>query len=229
MSMLDQRLRTVHGRMARACAAAGRPQGAVGLICVSKTQPAALIREAHALGERHFGENYVQEALGKLAELADLRRQLTWHFIGPLQSNKSRAVAEHFDWVHGVDSLKLAQRLSDQRPPGLPPLQVCLQVNISAEASKRGVCPGEVSALAQAVRALPRLCLRGLMSLPAPGDTDAHHRLAALREPGMDTLSMGMSEDLEAAIAAGATWVRVGTALFGARAGVFCRPSLSLS
>jgi PLP dependent protein len=159
----------------------------------------------------------VQEALAKLDALHDLRSQLTWHFIGPLQSNKSRLVAEGFDWVHSVDSLKLARRLSEQRPAGLAPLQICLQVNISAEASKSGVTPADLPPLAAAVRALPRLQLRGLMSIPAPDDATAHARLAALLQPGMDTLSMGMSEDLEAAIAAGSHLVRVGTAVFGAR------------
>jgi pyridoxal phosphate enzyme (YggS family) len=218
MSTLHDRITAVHTRIDTACAAAQRPPGSVHLLCVSKTQPADAVRAAHDLGERHFGENYVQEGLAKIAALAELRRDLTWHFIGPLQSNKSRLVAEAFDWVHSVDSLKLARRLSEQRPVDLPPLNVCLQVNISREATKSGVAPDEVPALAQAVAALPRLVLRGLMSIPAPDDAGAHARLAALRQPGMDTLSMGMSEDLEAAIAAGATWVRVGTALFGPRA-----------
>jgi len=217
MATLHDRITAVRTRIDTACAQAQRLPRDVGLICVSKTQPAQAVRDAHALGERDFGENYVQEALDKIAALADLRRHLTWHFIGPLQSNKSRLVAEAFDWVHGVDSLKLARRLSEQRPVDLPPLNVCLQVNISAEASKHGVAPDDVPALAQAVAALPRLKLRGLMSIPAPGDTGAHARLAGLLQPGMDTLSMGMSDDLEGAIAAGATWVRVGSAVFGPR------------
>lgn len=218
MSMLETRLHAVHARMQAACQSARRDPSSLQLVCVSKTQPASAIREAASLGERHFGENYVQEALAKLEQLADLRSQLVWHFIGPLQSNKSRAVAEGFDWVHSVDSLKLAQRLSSQRPPSLAPLQVCIQVNISREDSKRGVAPSEVPTLAATVRRLPNLRLRGLMSIPAPGDLEAHARLAALLQPGMDTLSMGMSEDLEAAVSAGSTLLRIGTAVFGARA-----------
>jgi len=186
------------------------------------------VREAFDAGCRQFGENYVQEALDKIAALADLRSRITWHLIGPLQSNKTRPVAEAFDWVHSVDRLKIAQRLSEQRPPHLPPLQVCLQVNISGESSKSGLSPAEVPAVAQAVAALPRLRLRGLMAIPEPaGDFNAQrapHRalrelLAALNAQGLqlDTLSMGMSADLEAAIAEGATIVRVGTAIFGGR------------
>jgi pyridoxal phosphate enzyme (YggS family) len=217
MATLHDRITAVRTRIDTALRAAQRPPGSVRLLCVSKTQPPEAVRAAHGEGECDFGENYVQEALDKMAALADLRRHLTWHFIGPLQSNKSRLVAEAFDWVHSVDSLKLARRLSEQRPVDLPPLNVCLQVNISAEASKHGIAPDDVPALAQAVTALPRLKLRGLMSIPAPGDTGAHARLAGLLQPGMDTLSMGMSDDLEGAIAAGATWVRVGTAVFGPR------------
>jgi pyridoxal phosphate enzyme (YggS family) len=186
------------------------------------------VRDAHAAGQRDFGENYVQEALGKIAELADLRSDLRWHLIGPLQSNKARDVAAHFDWVHSVDRMKLAQRLSELRPAELAPLQVCLQVNISGEASKSGAAPQDVPALARAVAALPRLKLRGLMAIPEPaGDLAsqrAPHRalrqlLQTLNAEGLalDTLSIGMSADLEAAIAEGATWVRVGTAIFGAR------------
>ena len=201
----------------------------MNLLAVSKTCPGSAVREAFAAGQRDFGENYVQEALAKVAELADLRAELRWHLIGPLQSNKSREVAENFDWVHSVDRLKLAQRLSDQRPPGLAPLQVCLQVNISGEASKSGVAPADAPALARAIAGLPRLRLRGLMAIPeVAGDLAAQrapHRalrelLAALNAEGLglDTLSMGMSGDLEAAVAEGATWVRVGTAIFGSRA-----------
>jgi len=186
------------------------------------------VRAAHAAGERDFGENYVQEALGKIAELADLRDEIRWHLIGPLQSNKAREVATHFDWVHAVDRMKLAQRLSDLRPPELPPLQVCLQVNISGEDSKSGVAPEAALALAHQVAALPRLQLRGLMAIPEPaGDLAAQrapHRalrklLEAMNAEGLrlDTLSIGMSADLEAAVAEGATWVRIGTAIFGAR------------
>lgn len=201
----------------------------VTLLAVSKMQPATAVRAAHAAGQRHFGENYVQEALDKMAALADLRAELQWHLIGPLQSNKTRPVAEAFDWVHGVDRLKIAQRLSEQRPAGLAPLNVCLQVNVSGEASKSGVDPAELAALAHAVAALPRLRLRGLMSIPEPADTlDAQRRphrqlrelLDRLNADGLalDTLSMGMSADLEAAVLEGATLVRIGTAIFGTRA-----------
>ena len=198
------------------------------LLAVSKTFPAVTIREAVAAGQHRFGENYVQEALDKMAELADLRGQIEWHMIGPIQSNKTRAVAEHFDWVHTVDRLKIAQRLSDQRPPELPPLQVCIQVNTSGEGSKSGVAPDEALTLAREVAALPRLTLRGVMALPAPtADAAEQNRQLAdvrvvydhLRSQGLplDTLSMGMSADLEAAVAQGSTMVRVGTALFGQR------------
>ncbi len=228
MTSVIGNLQRVRSRIAAACEAAGRPVDGVTLLAVSKTQPAAAVRQAVAAGHRAFGENYVQEALDKIAALADLRAQLEWHLIGPLQSNKTRPVAESFDWVQSVDRLKIAQRLSEQRPSGLAPLQVCLQVNISGEASKSGLAPAEVLALARAVAALPRLRLRGLMAIPEPaGDLAAQrapHRalrelLAALNDLGgaLDTLSMGMSADLEAAIAEGATLVRVGTALFGAR------------
>jgi pyridoxal phosphate enzyme (YggS family) len=200
----------------------------VRLLAVSKTQPADAVRAAFAAGHRAFGENYVQEALDKIAALADLRAQLEWHLIGPLQSNKTRAVAEAFDWVHSVDRLKVAQRLSQQRPPTLPPLQLCLQVNVSGEESKSGLAPAELPEVARAVAALPQLRLRGLMSIPAPAQgfeaQRAAHRalrelLEALNAQGLalDTLSMGMSDDLEAAIAEGSTIVRVGTAVFGAR------------
>ena len=198
------------------------------LLAVSKTFPAVTIREAVAAGQHRFGENYVQEALDKMAELDDLRSQIEWHMIGPIQSNKTRAVAEHFDWVHTVDRLKIAQRLSDQRPPELPPLQVCIQVNTSGEGSKSGVAPDEALTLAREVAALPRLTLRGVMALPAPtADAAEQNRQLAdvrivydhLRSQGLplDTLSMGMSADLEAAVAQGSTMVRVGTALFGQR------------
>jgi pyridoxal phosphate enzyme (YggS family) len=198
------------------------------LLAVSKTFPAEDVRAAHAAGQREFGENYVQEALAKIESLADLRASLEWHFIGPLQSNKTRPVAEHFDWVHSVDRLKIAQRLSEQRPDHLPPLNVCLQVNVSGEASKSGVGIAEAVEVAQEIAALPKLNLRGLMSIPEPaGDIDAqrapHHQLhelfERLRNDGLelDTLSMGMSSDLEAAVLEGATIVRVGTAIFGAR------------
>ena len=201
----------------------------VRLLAVSKTQDAQAVREAAACGLADFGENYVQEALEKIAALAPLRAQLRWHLVGPLQSNKTRVVAEAFDWVHTLDRLRIAQRLSEQRPPQLPPLQVCVQVNVSGQASKSGVSLQELDALAHAVAALPRLRLRGLMAIPEPTDDPQAQRgphrllalrLAELRRQGLDldTLSMGMSDDLEAAIAEGATIVRVGTALFGPRA-----------
>ena len=218
-------LQATKNRITAACVSAGRPPDAVQLLSVSKTFPAAAVREAHAAGARAFGENYVQEGLAKIGELIDLRAQLEWHLIGPLQSNKTRPVAEQFDWVHTVDRLKVAQRLSEQRPPGLPPLNICLQVNVSGEASKSGVLPGEVAALARQVVGLPRLRLRGLMAIPEPGPgaLAQHQAMAALyqalQDEGLplDTLSLGMSADLEAAIAAGSTMVRVGTAIFGAR------------
>jgi pyridoxal phosphate enzyme (YggS family) len=225
---IEDNLQSVHRRIGEACAAGGRSAGSVQLLAVSKTFPADAVREAHAAGQRAFGENYVQEALAKIAALADLRSQLEWHLIGPLQSNKTRDVAAAFDWVHSVDRLKIAERLSAQRPADLPPLQLCLQVNISGEASKSGLLPAEVAAVATAVSQLPRVVLRGLMAIPEPvADPQAQrvpHRalrelLAALNAGGLalDTLSMGMSADLEAAIAEGATLVRVGTAIFGGR------------
>ena len=228
MATIDTRLQTVKGRIAKACAQAGRDVQSVTLLAVSKTQDAQAVREAAERGQADFGETYVQEALDKLAELAPLRARLRWHLIGPLQSNKTRLVAEAFDWVHTVDRLKIAQRLAEQRPPQLAPLQVCLQVNVSGEASKSGVAPAELPALAHAVAALPRLRLRGLMAIPEPAHDPAAQRaphrllatlLAELRAQGLalDTLSMGMSADLEAAVAEGATIVRVGTALFGER------------
>ncbi len=228
MLSIAENLETVRQRLARAAARAGRGPDTVALLAVSKTCPAEAVRAAYAAGQRAFGENYVQEALDKIHALADLRATLDWHLIGPLQSNKTRVVAEAFDWVHSVDRLKIAQRLSEQRPAWLPPLNVCLQVNVSGEASKSGVAPQEVPALAQAVAALPRLRLRGLMSIPEPAESEASQRvphrllhacLTQLQAQGLrlDTLSMGMSADVEAAVLEGATWVRVGTAIFGAR------------
>ena len=228
MATIAANIQQVHQRIARACAAAQRPVQSVTLLTVSKTFPPDALREAHAAGARDFGENYVQEGVDKIAALADLRGELVWHLIGPLQSNKTRIVAEQFDWVHSVDRLKIAQRLSEQRPAALPPLQLCLQVNVSGEASKSGVAPAELAPLAHAVAALPRLRLRGLMSIPEPTDDPAlqaaSHRalrelLQRLQAEGLalDTLSMGMSGDLEAAIAEGSTMVRVGTAIFGQR------------
>ena len=228
MATIDCNLLEVNGRIARACEMAGRPVPSVTLLAVSKTQPPQAVRVALAAGQARFGENYVAEALDKMAALADLRPRLEWHLIGPLQANKTRAVAERFDWVHSLDRLRIAERLSAQRPPDLPPLQVCLQVNISGEDSKSGLAPAEVPALARAVAGLPGLRLRGLMAIPEPAsDVEAQRRphralrelLEALRRDGLelDTLSMGMTADLEAAVAEGATIVRIGTAVFGAR------------
>ena len=226
MSTIADNIAQVAERIRNACQAVQRDPHSVQLLAVSKTKPAAALREAHAAGLRDFGENYLQEALGKQQELADL--PLSWHFIGPIQSNKTRAIAEHFDWVHSVDRLKIAQRLSEQRPAELPPLNICIQVNVSGEASKSGCAPADLPALASAIGALPRLQLRGLMAIPEPTEDRAAQDAAfaavqrlnndlrdSLKLP-LDTLSMGMSHDLEAAIAQGATWVRIGTALFGA-------------
>ncbi len=230
MSSFDHNRQEVKRRISHASVDAGRDANKVTLLAVSKTRSADEVRAAWLAGQREFGENYVQEALDKQDRLSDLRGQIEWHLIGPLQSNKTRPVAERFDWVHSVDRLKLAERLALQRPPGLAPLQLTLQVNISAEASKGGVAPADTLALARAVAALPpdRVRLRGLMAIPAPAtgfeaQRRPHRALRelfdALRAEGLalDTLSMGMSDDLEAAIAEGATIVRVGTALFGAR------------
>lgn len=223
MSTIAENIAKVGERIRAAAQASGRDLDHIGLLAVSKTKPAAAVREAYAAGIRDFGENYLQEALEKQAELSEL--PLIWHFIGPIQSNKTKPIAEHFAWVHSVDRLKIAQRLSAQRPTGLPPLNICLQVNVSAEDSKSGCAPAELAALAQAVSQLPNLRLRGLMAIPEPTDDVAAQRaaFARLRELRnglplpLDTLSMGMSHDLAAAIAEGATWVRIGTALFGAR------------
>jgi len=223
MSTIADNLSALAARIQRAAEAVGRDPASVHLLAVSKTKPASAIREIHAAGVRDVGENYLQEALGKQQELGDL--PLIWHFIGPIQSNKTKAIAEHFDWVHSVDRLKIAQRLSEQRPQGLPPLNICLQVNVSGEDSKSGCAAADLPALAHAVAALPNLRLRGLMAIPEPSEDRAEQEaaFATLRQLqdslnlGLDTLSMGMSHDLEAAIAQGATWVRIGTALFGAR------------
>ncbi|CAJ94180.1 Pyridoxal 5'-phosphate homeostasis protein YggS, UPF0001 family [Cupriavidus necator] len=228
MSVIAANLQAVHQRIAAAAQQAGRQPADIALLAVSKTVPPDRIRAAYAAGQVAFGENYVQEGVDKIAALADLRHRLQWHFIGPLQSNKTRLVAEHFDWVHAVDRLRIAERLSAQRPAGMAALQVCIQVNISGEASKSGVAPAEVPGLAHAVAALPGLRLRGLMAIPEPEHDPAAQRrpfaamramLQALRTDGLDldTLSMGMSGDMEAAIAEGATLVRIGTAIFGAR------------
>jgi pyridoxal phosphate enzyme (YggS family) len=226
MATIASNFQQVSERIANACNAARRPVQSVTLLPVAKTFAAHAVREAVAAGARCCAENYVHEALDKMHALYDLR--IEWHLIGPLQSNKARAVAEAFDWVHSIDRLKIAQRLSERRGDDRPPLQLCLQVNISGETSKSGVRPDEVAALADAVARLPRLRLRGLMAIPEPAhDFETQSRpyralrelLVALNDRGhrLDTLSMGMSADLEAAIAEGATIVRVGTAIFGAR------------
>jgi len=228
--MIADKLAQVHSRIASACVAAGRPVQSVTLLAVSKTFGVDAIAEAHAAGQRCFGENYVQEAVEKVVALEGLVPRPEWHLIGPIQTNKTRVVAATFDWVHSVDRLKVAERLSAQRPAGLAPLSVCVQVNVSGEASKSGVAPAEVDALARAVAALPRLRLRGLMAIPevvAGGDMAAQRRpfrtlrtlFDQLRSDGLalDTLSAGMSDDLEAAVLEGATMVRVGSAIFGRR------------
>ena len=220
------RLHAVLGRIRAAEQRFQRPPGSVRLLAVGKTQPAAAIAALAAAGQRDFGENYFQEALDKMTELATL--ELEWHFIGPMQANKTRGIAEHFAWVHSVDRLKIAERLSAQRPDHLPPLNVCLQVNIDREPTKHGLDEAELAEVAHAVATLPRLRLRGLMAIPAPAaEFTAQRRpfaqLRKLRERladaglVLDTLSAGMSDDLEAAIAEGATLVRIGTALFGSR------------
>lgn len=226
MATIAQRLVGTKSRIAAAETAAGRAAGAVALIAVSKTFGADAVRECAAAGQRAFGENYLQEALEKIQALST--EHIEWHFIGPIQSNKTRAIAENFDWVHSVERERVATRLNDQRPAHLPPLNVCIQVNVSGEESKSGVAPAQVAALAQAMRPLTRLKLRGLMAIPEPTSDQAlrRGRFALLRElqqqligegHELDTLSMGMSEDLEDAIAEGATMVRVGTAIFGKR------------
>ncbi|NJD34272.1 MAG: YggS family pyridoxal phosphate-dependent enzyme [Betaproteobacteria bacterium] len=227
MTSIAANLQAVHARIAAACVAAGRAAESVQLLAVSKTWTAARVREAAVAGQRAFGENYVQEACDKAAELKDL--DLEWHFIGPLQGNKTRRVAENFAWVHSVDRLKIAERLAAQRPPGNLPLQLCLQVNVSDEASKGGCAPQQALDLAAAISELPGLRLRGLMAIPEPTTDVLRQRsqFALLRRTlewinaeldcELDTLSMGMSEDLEAAIMEGATMVRIGTAIFGKR------------
>lgn len=227
MSSIAQSLDEIRNRVTVLEHRYGRVPGSVGVVAVSKTKPPEAVREAARAGQRDFGENHLQDALTKLDGLSDL--DLVWHFIGPVQSNKTRTIAARFDWVHSIDRVKIARRLNDQRPADLPPLDVCLQVNVSGEGSKSGVAPGEVRALAEAVAGLPRLRLRGLMTLPRPSDDLAEQRrpFAALREleealvaegHALDTLSMGMTNDMEAAIAEGATLVRIGTAIFGVRA-----------
>ncbi len=226
MTAIASNLQAVNRAIAQAARTAQRRAEEVALLAVSKAFPATAVCAAYQAGQRAFGESYVQEALGKIEALRDL--PVEWHFIGPIQSNKTRVIAENFAWVHGVDRLKIAERLSAQRPQNLPPLNVCLQVNVSAEDSKGGVAPGQVAGLAQAVARLPQLRLRGLMAIPAPAQgTDAQRKpFAQLRELmrqlnaqglALDTLSMGMSHDLEAAVLEGATIVRIGTAIFGQR------------
>lgn len=228
MTTIAAKLQQVRARIATACRQAGRNVEDVTLLAVSKTFGPQAVRAAADAGQLDFGENYLQEGVDKIAALADLRGRLRWHCIGPIQSNKTRLVAEHFDWAHSVERLKIAERLSAQRPAARPPLQVCVQVNVSGEASKSGCPPEEALALCQAVAALPGLCLRGLMAIPEPSDDPAAQRAPFrrlrelfdhIRAAGLplDTLSMGMSHDLEAAIAEGATIVRVGTAIFGER------------
>jgi len=230
MSVISANLQAVHAAIAEAALVVSRQPQEVLLLAVSKTFDATVVLDAVAAGQRAFGENYLQEALDKIAavRLAQPELQLEWHFIGPIQSNKTRPIAESFDWVHSVEREKIARRLSDQRPAELPPLNICLQVNISGEASKSGVPVSEALAVAQAIAAMPRLCLRGLMAIPEPTTVLADQRAAfrqlhtlfeECRAAGlpMDTLSMGMSSDLPSAIAEGATIVRVGSAIFGAR------------
>jgi pyridoxal phosphate enzyme (YggS family) len=236
MTSIAVNLQAVRARIAASACACGRDPGSIRLLAVSKTWPAGCVGEAVACGQLAFGESYVQEGVDKIAALAaapaptstPAAGELEWHFIGPLQSNKTRLVAENFAWVHSVDRLKIAERLSAQRPAGLPPLSVCVEVNVSGEQSKAGVAPRDALAFARRVAELPRLRLRGLMAIPAPADDPAaqraplrelHDLYEQLRRAGLplDTLSMGMSDDLEAAIAEGATIVRIGSAIFGTR------------
>ncbi|WP_454878761.1 YggS family pyridoxal phosphate-dependent enzyme [Serratia inhibens] len=230
MSTIQQNLQDVRSRIAAAAQGCARAPEEITLLAVSKTKPVAAIAEAIAAGQRAFGENYVQEGVDKVQHFATQPEGATldWHFIGPLQSNKSRLVAEHFAWCHTVDRLRIAQRLSDQRPAGMPPLNVLIQINISDEQSKSGIVLAELPALAEAVTALPNVTLRGLMAIPAP-EQNYQRQLAVFgqmsdaflalqqRYPQVDTLSMGMTDDMAAAIAAGSTLVRIGTAIFGAR------------
>lgn len=237
MTSIATNLQQVRARIETACAQVGRPPHSVSLLAVSKTMPVASVLDAIAAGQQAFGENYVQEGVEKIRAVRAWEAEVVgaapsqWHCIGPLQSNKTRVVATHFDWVHSIDRLKIAERLAEQRPLESAPLQVCLQVNIDGGANKSGVAPAEVLALARAVAALPRLQLRGLMTIPEPVSGEEAQRAVharakllfdAVRAAGVagasfDTLSMGMTADLEAAVAAGSTMVRVGTAIFGAR------------
>ncbi len=229
MPNITHNINEVTTRLQKNAAKAGRNANAINLLAVSKGQPVVAVETAWRAGLRHFGENYLQEALAKIAATATL--DIEWHFIGHVQTNKTRLIAEHFAWVHSVDRLKIAQRLSAQRPAHLPPLNICLQVNIDDETSKEGVAPEQIPALALAVAALPHLNLRGLMVIPAPTTSVAAQRRPFRRTAdllkqlqcvspalaSLDTLSMGMSADMEAAIAEGATWIRIGTAIFGTR------------
>jgi pyridoxal phosphate enzyme (YggS family) len=224
MSAIIQSLKQLHRQIQQAENTYPREQNSVLLLAVSKTKTASLIAQAYQAGQRHFGENYLQEALSKQQALGAF--DITWHFIGPIQSNKTKAIASHFDWVHSVDSLKIARRLSEQRPPQLAPLNICLQVNISEEASKSGILLDELSELCTQVADLPNIKLRGVMAIPAPSHSfeqqcQPYQRLyqavKRLNKPELDTFSFGMSDDLDAAIAQGSTIVRIGTALFGAR------------
>jgi pyridoxal phosphate enzyme (YggS family) len=226
MTPISANLQAVQARIASAARAAGRSPQSIALLAVSKTFGAAQVRECHAAGQRAFGENYVQEALDKIASLAGCH--IEWHMVGPIQSNKTGAIAEHFHWVHSVERDKIARRLNDSRPAHMPPINVCIQVNVSGEASKSGIAPGAEVALAEVIAGLPRLKLRGLMAIPEPTPDTAlrRQRFARLRDlqdnlkargHALDTLSMGMSDDLEDAIAEGSTLVRVGTAIFGRR------------
>jgi hypothetical protein len=230
MTTIEDNLQQVHRQMAAACAQAGRDVNAVTLLAVSKTFGPDAVDQALAAGQRAFGENYIQEGVEKIQALRASHpgAAIEWHCIGPVQSNKTRLVAAHFDWVQSVDRLKIAQRLSEQRPPELPPLQVCLQVNVDGGPTKSGVTPDELPALAEAVAQLPHLKLRGLMCIPEPADSFEAQRVVFLQAQalfdhlnaqglGLDTLSMGMSDDLDAAVAAGSTMVRVGRAIFGSR------------
>ncbi len=229
-NQLRDKLSAVQARIAAACVASGRSVDAVQLLAVSKTFSADDVRQVAACGQRDFGENYIQEGVDKITALQGVAPPLVWHCIGPMQSNKTKLVAEHFDWAHTVDRLKIAQRLSDQRPAHLAPLNVCLQVNIDGGETKSGIAPADVLALAAEVAKLPRLVLRGLMTIPDPvegfdAQVAVHAKAralfdevkAALNLPQFDTLSMGMTGDLEAAVQAGSTMVRVGTAIFGGR------------
>ena len=230
MSTIAHNMQAVDASITAAASAAGRARDAITLLAVSKTFPPEAVLEAVAAGQSAFGENYLQEALDKMTAVSQAApgHAISWHFIGPIQSNKTRPIAAHFDWVHTVERLKIAQRLSEQRPPDMAPLNICLQVNISGEASKSGAAPEELDELAKAVAQLPRLRLRGLMAIPEP-ETDFEKQRAAFRQlralyngllakgMAMDTLSMGMSSDLQAAIVEGATMVRVGSAVFGSR------------